>query len=176
MSHPAHMVRRAGYPPTVAGPAPPPGPGLDTRAAISPRTDMMGKMNNIADFVLGSAVSPKQLGIENGMRGMSIGVMSIEGDVNQNKPETNGTSLDNTKVEENGNISPGAAAVDTDRNIRQPGSSSRQGSPSQDEKNGNVPEDNGQYNLSLIRISVSDVITCQQEPHQCPPRLWTPAS
>ena len=144
MTHPA-MVRRAGYPPTVAGPAPPPGPGLDTRTAISPRTDMMTdrKMNNIADFVLGSAVSPKQLGIENGMRGMNIGVINMEGDVNQNKPETNGTSLDNTKVEENGNISP--AAVDTD--IRQPGPSSRPGSPSQDEKNGNIPDDSGQYYL-----------------------------
>ena len=105
------------------------------------------KMNNIADFVLGSAVSPKQLGIENGMRGMSIGVMNMEGDVNQNKPETNGASLDNTKVEENGNISP--AAVDTD--IRQPGPGSRSGSPSQDERNGNcVPDDSGQYNLCII--------------------------
>ena len=34
------MVRRVGYSPTVARPAPPPGPGLDTRSAISPRTDM----------------------------------------------------------------------------------------------------------------------------------------
>ena len=106
-AHPAHITRRAGagYPPPGPAPAPPPGPGEGGRAAVSPRTDMMGKMNNIADFVLGSAVSPKQqqqlAGIENPMGRMSIGqLMSHQEDaVNKNKPDKNGTAFnDNVKV------------------------------------------------------------------------------
>ena len=42
--------------------------------------------------------------------------------------------------EENGNNSPNGI-IDNETNLRQ--SSSRQASPNQDEKNGNVPEENG---------------------------------
>ena len=86
MTHPAHISRGR-----VPG-------------AVSPRTEIM-KMNNIADFVLGSAVSPKQqqqlAGIENPMGRMSIGqLMSHQEDaVNKNKPDKNGTAFnDNVKV------------------------------------------------------------------------------
>ena len=161
MTQPASMGRRAGYTPGVAGAAPPPGP--DTRAAVSPR------MHNIANFILSD--NPKQLGgIENSMGRMSIGVMNMEGDVNQNKAELSG-SLDNTKPEENGNISPGAG--DSDGNIRQAGSCSGQESPSQDEKNGNVSEDGGQYSHCMSHAS-----PCPLQPalRQCPVLPWKPVS
>ena len=89
-----NITRRAGYPPPVqqqpgAAQLPPPGPGADTRAAVSPR--MMGKMNNIADYVLGST-SPKQplsvTGIENSMGRMNIGQF-VQEDVNKNKADIN---------------------------------------------------------------------------------------
>jgi len=143
MSHSGHIHRRAGYPPPV--PAPPPPTGLpDTRSAVSPRSDvMMGKMNNIADYVLGSSVGSKQqqLGLESSMTRMSIGHHLME-DVNKNKTEKNGSASynDNVKPEENGNNSPNGI-IDNETNLRQ--SSSRQASPNQDEKNGNVPEENG---------------------------------
>ena len=107
---------------------------------------MMGKMNNIADFVLGSnTVSPKQLSsIENGMGRMNIGHMME--DVNKNKTDKNSSYNDNVQVEENGNSSPNG--VDNETNLRSSGS--RQASPSsQDEQNGNVPDDNGK-NLVLL--------------------------
>ena len=94
------IARRAGYPPAV-----PPGAGVagaggqapgqvvqvtgECRAAVSPR---MMKMNNIADFVLGST-SPKQMnqmtGIENNMGRMNIGqlMQSHQEDVNMNKTD-----------------------------------------------------------------------------------------
>ena len=89
-SHPAHISRaRAGQFPPQAGPTP------DSRAAVSPRSDFM-KMNNIADFVLGSA-SPKAglAGIENSIGRMNIGsLMSQQDEVNKNITEI----TDNTKV------------------------------------------------------------------------------
>ena len=101
--HPGHgITRRAGhnYPPPGPGPVPAPAPPTgDHRATVSPRTDMMGKMNNIADFVLGSTtVSPKQqlTGLENTMGRMNIGQLT---DVNKNKADMNGSAYnDNAKV------------------------------------------------------------------------------
>ena len=63
---------------------------------------MMGKMNNIADYVLGSA-SPKQqmAGIENNMGRMNIvPLLAHQDDVNKNNTEKNGSpySNDNSKV------------------------------------------------------------------------------
>ena len=88
MTHPAHISRaRVG-----------PGGELDTRNAVSPRTEIM-KMNNIADYVLGSA-SPKAglAGIENSIGRMNIGalppLMTPQDDVNKNITEI----TDNTKV------------------------------------------------------------------------------
>ena len=89
--HPAHIPRaRGGQFPAQAGPA-----GPDTRAAVSPRSEIM-KMNNIADFVLGSA-SPKAglAGIENSIGRMNIGSLrSTQDEVNKNITEI----IDNTKV------------------------------------------------------------------------------
>ena len=89
-SHPAHIARaRAGQFPPQAGTTP------DSRAAVSPRSEIM-KMNNIADFVLGSA-SPKAglAGIENSIGRMNIGsLMSQQDEVNKNITEI----TDNTKV------------------------------------------------------------------------------
>ena len=89
--HPAHIPRaRGGQFPAQAGPA-----GPDTRAAVSPRSEIM-KMNNIADFVLGSA-SPKAglAGIENSIGRMNIGSLrSTQDEVNKNITEI----TDNTKV------------------------------------------------------------------------------
>ena len=89
-THPAHIPRaRAGQFPAQAGSAP------DTRAAVSPRSEIM-KMNNIADFVLGSA-SPKAglAGIENSIGRMNIGtLMSQQDEVNKNITEI----TDNNKV------------------------------------------------------------------------------
>ena len=137
----SQIARRAGYPGPAQVPVPAPGhPDTRSTATVSPRTDMMGKMNNIADFVLGSnSVSPKQLSsLENGMGRMNIGHMME--DVNKNKTDKNGSYNDNVNVEENGNSSPNG--VDNESNIRTNGS--RQASPSsQDEQNGNVPDDNG---------------------------------
>ena len=91
-THPAHIPRaRAGQFPAQAGPTP------DSRAAVSPRSEIM-KMNNIADFVLGSA-SPKAglTGIENSIGRMNIGsLMSQQDEVNKNVAEI----TDNTKVRE----------------------------------------------------------------------------
>lgn len=160
-----NITRRAGYPPPVqsvqqqpgAPVLPPPGPGADTRAAVSPR--MMGKMNNIADYVLGST-SPKQplsvTGIENSMGRMNIGQFVVQEDVNKNKADINTQAQYNEtpavsvphghisnlsfvclKAEENGNMSPAL----NDNEVRA-SNGSRQESPSQDDKNGNLPEDN----------------------------------
>ena len=89
-SHPAHISRaRPAQFPAQAGTTP------DTRAAVSPRSEIM-KMNNIADFVLGSA-SPKAglAGIENSIGRMNIGsLMSQQDEVNKNITEI----TDNTKV------------------------------------------------------------------------------
>ena len=90
-SHPAQHIARARQPqfPAQAGPA------TDTRAAVSPRSEIM-KMNNIADFVLGSA-SPKAglAGIENSIGRMNIGtLMSQQDEVNKNITEI----TDNNKV------------------------------------------------------------------------------
>ena len=100
--HPGNgITRRAGhnYPPPVPVPAPAPPTG-DHRATVSPRTDMMGKMNNIADFVLGSTTVsvPKQqlAGLENTMGRMNITQLT---DVNKNKQDINGSAYnDNVKV------------------------------------------------------------------------------
>ena len=89
-SHPAHISRaRPAQFPAQAGTT------TDTRAAVSPRSEIM-KMNNIADFVLGSA-SPKAglAGIENSIGRMNIGsLMSQQDEVNKNITEI----TDNTKV------------------------------------------------------------------------------
>jgi len=125
------------------GPGPPVGTQGDAGprpAALSPRqADMVGKMHNIADFVLGSSGGPKIQGIENTIARMNI---NQENEVNKNN-EINGgasyTATDN-KVEENGN--------GNDNDFSRAGSlgpgSSRQGSPAEEENNGNIPakEDN----------------------------------
>jgi len=104
---------------------------------------MMGKMNNIADYVLGSASPKNQItGIENSMGRMNIvPLLAHQDEVNKNKSEKNGSpySNDNIKPEENGNGSP--SGMDNDSSFRSVGS--RQGSPHQDEKNGNVNEEAG---------------------------------
>ena len=88
MTHPAHISRGPGRVPGAP----------DTRNAVSPRTEIM-KMNNIADYVLGSA-SPKAglAGIENSIGRMNIGtlppLMTQQDDVNKNITE----KTDNTKV------------------------------------------------------------------------------
>jgi len=105
---------------------------------------MMGKMNNIADYVLGSTSPKNQMtGIENTMGRMNIvPLLAQQEEVNKNKNEKPGTSYanDNSKVEENGNGSP-SGMVDNDSSFRSVGS--RQGSPQQEEKNGNVTEESG---------------------------------
>ena len=81
MTHPSHLSR--------ARPTP------DTRTAVSPRSEILS-MNNIADYVLGSA-SPKagMAGIENSIGRMNIGsLMTAQDDVNKNITE----KTDNTKV------------------------------------------------------------------------------
>lgn len=153
MTHAAHLPRRGQFGPhTAAAPAQghlnlPTGQGdphpPHGRHALSPRADMMGKMNNIADYVLGTASPKSQMtGIENSMGRMNIvPLLNHQDDVNKNKPEKNGTtySNDNAKPEENGNNSP--SGIDNDSSFRSVGS--RQGSPHQDDKNGNVTEDAG---------------------------------
>ena len=100
MTHPPHLPRRGQFGP------PPPGhlsiPQGEARHALSPRTDMMGKMNNIADYVLGSASPKNQItGIENSMGRMNIvPLLAHQDDVNKNKTEKSGSpySNDNSKV------------------------------------------------------------------------------
>ena len=101
MTHPPHHLPRRGQ----FGP-PPQGhlslPQGEARHALSPRTDMMGKMNNIADYVLGSTSPKNQMtGIENTMGRMNIvPLLAQQEEVNKNKNEKPGTSYanDNSKV------------------------------------------------------------------------------
>jgi hypothetical protein len=98
------------------------GPALprrnDVRTALSPRSDMQHKMHNMVDYVLGAqGPSPKVAGIESTINRMNI----------TNGEEINGAEVDNMADENcNGN----------DNEYRS-GGSSRQGSPQEEEDNGN---------------------------------------
>lgn len=164
MTHPPHHLQRRGQ----FGP-PPQGhltlPQGEARHALSPRTDMMGKMNNIADYVLGTSPKNQIGGIENSMGRMNIVPLLAQqqDEVNKNKPEKTGSPYgnDNSKPEENGNGSP--SGMDNDSSFRSVGS--RQGSPQQEEKNGNVAEEAGvtQPVSSIVGLDTNHIL--ESVPH-----------
>lgn len=98
------------------------GPSLprrnDVRTALSPRSDMQHKMHNMVDYVLGApGPSPKVAGIENTINRMTI----------SNGEDINGGEVDNLADENcNGNEEYRSAGA------------SRQGSPQEEEDNGNI--------------------------------------
>jgi pumilio RNA-binding family len=126
---------------------------------------MMGKMNNIADYVLGTSPKNQIGGIENSMGRMNIVPLLAQqqDEVNKNKPEKTGSPYgnDNSKPEENGNGSP--SGMDNDSSFRSVGS--RQGSPQQEEKNGNVAEEAGvtQPVSSIVGLDTNHIL--ESVPH-----------
>jgi len=131
---PLHLPRRAGnHPP----PHLPPQGGEGLRHVLSPRSDaMVGvKMNNIADYVLGTS-SPK---MESHMARLSISQEETSpGNKNKDKAVS---PYNNDNKEENGNNN---SALENDNSFTR-SMGSRQGSPANDEnvKNGNIKEEPG---------------------------------
>jgi len=150
LTNPPHLPRRGQYNP------PQPGhlnlPQGDSRHVLSPRNDMMGKMNNVVEYVLGSTSPKNQItGIESSMGRMNIvPLLAHQDDVNKNKNDVkNGSPYnDNCKSEENGNGSP--SGIDNESSFRSVGS--RQESPLQDEKNGNASDEPGISTTSASSI------------------------
>jgi len=145
MNHAAPLpLRRAQFSPHV-----PENADGSLRHVLSPRSDaIVGvQMNNIADFVLGST-SPKIKQIDAHMGRLSL--VQEEGSPNgKNSKENKVSPYTNDNKEENGNNS----GLENDNSFPRT-LGSRQGSPSHEEKNGNIKDEPGMGGLDSQNFPV----------------------